>query len=426
MLKSLSVRVVIALALGIGLGAWARTLGDARVVPVVEAIEAFGGLWLNALRMTVVPLVFALVVGGIASAANAVATGRLAARAMAVFGVLIVFAALYTTVATQALLSLFPVDRVAAAAFIAGAGGEQAAGASGLDFTAWLQALAPANAVRAAAEEAMLGLVVFAMFFGFAATQIEARARDALVGLLRAVADTMVVIVRWVLIVAPLGVFALSLGVGLRAGLGAASVLAHYVLIVSGVTALSCLIAYAIALLFGRVPLARFAPASAPVIAVAFSTQSSLASLPAMLESARTLGVSMRVRELVLPLAVAVFRFTSPIANLAVAYFILHLYGIEPPWPVMAGAMVVAIAISIGTVGLPGQVSFFSSMAPICLSLGAPTGLLGILHAVEVIPDIFRTIGNVLGHMAATLIARRGEAGEDAVEVLAGSEERAG
>jgi len=74
---------------------------------------------------------------------------------------------------------------------------------------------------------------------------------------------------------------------------------------------------------------------------------------------------------------------------------------------------------------LPGQVSFFSSMAPISLSLGAPTGLLGIFHAVEVIPDIFRTLGNVLGDMAATLIARRGEkaAGDDPLPLEA---ERAG
>ncbi len=417
MLKSLSVRVVIALALGIGLGAWARTLGDPRVAPTVEAIEAFGGLWLNALRMTVVPLVFALVVVGIASAASAVATGRLAARAMGVFAVLIVFAGLYTTAATEALLTLFPVNREAAAAFIAGAGGEDAPAAQELGFGAWLLMLAPANAIRAAAEEAMLGLVVFAMFFGFAATQIDARGRDALVGFFRAVADTMVVIVRWVLIAAPLGVFALSLGVGLRAGLGAASVLAHYVLVVSSVTAFSCVIAYAIALVFGRVPLTRFAPATAPVLAVAFSTQSSLASLPAMLEAARNLGVAERVRDLVLPLAVAVFRFTSPIANLAVAYFILHLYGIELSLPLVAAGIVVAIAISIGTVGLPGQVSFFSSMAPICLALGAPTGLLGIFHAVEVIPDIFRTLGNVLGHLAATLIARRGEKEEEPAAV---------
>jgi proton glutamate symport protein len=141
---------------------------------------------------------------------------------------------------------------------------------------------------------------------------------------------------------------------------------------------------------------------------VAFSTQSSLATLPAMLECARTgLGVPERITDLVLPLAVAVFRFTSPVANLAVAYFIAHLYGFEPSPLQMIGAIFAAFAASVGAVGLPGQVSFFISMAPICIALGVPLDLLGILLAVEVVPDIFRTVGNVMGDLAVTTILRR-------------------
>jgi Na+/H+-dicarboxylate symporter len=156
------------------------------------------------------------------------------------------------------------------------------------------------------------------------------------------------------------------------------------------------------------VPFLKFARATAPAGVVAFSTQSSLATLPAMLEVAREgLGVPARVTDLVLPLAVAVFRFTSPVANLAVAYFIAHLYGFQPSPLQMTGAIFAAFAASVGAVGLPGQVSFFISMAPICLALGVPLDLLGILLAVEVVPDIFRTVGNVMGDLAATTILRR-------------------
>ncbi len=393
---------------GAGVGAW----GDASARGIAEGVEAVGGLWLNLLRMTIVPLVFALLVNGVASVTDAASTGRLAARALALFAVMLVIAATYSTLATQGLLALWPIDPDGAAALRAGAGGDAATVASAPPaFADWLRSLAPTNPIKAAAEDAILPLVVFGLFLGFAATRLPEAQRTTLTQLFQAVAEAMIVIVRWVLWAAPLGVFALSLGVGLRAGLGAAGVLLQYVVVVSGVTLGVALLPYIVVAIRratgGPVSLAAFARAAAPVQALAVSTQSSLASLPAMIERCRDdLGVSSRVTGLVLPLAVAIFRMTSPVANLAVAYFVAHLYGVEPTVPHMIGALVVALAISIGTVGLPGQISFFASMAPICLALGAPIEALPILLAVEVIPDIFRTVGNVTADMAVTAVLR--------------------
>jgi Na+/H+-dicarboxylate symporter len=168
------------------------------------------------------------------------------------------------------------------------------------------------------------------------------------------------------------------------------------------------LVAYLIALV-GRVPFARFVRAAAPVQVTAFATQSSLACLPAMIERCRDdLGVPDRVGGLVLPLAVSVFRITGPVANFGVALFLVQVYGVHPGAMQYAGATLVAVATSMASVGLPGQVSFFASIAPICLSLGLPVDLLPILIAVEVVPDIFRTVGNVTGDMAITAaLARR-------------------
>jgi Na+/H+-dicarboxylate symporter len=105
-----------------------------------------------------------------------------------------------------------------------------------------------------------------------------------------------------------------------------------------------------------------------------------------------------------LPLAVAVFRYTSPLGNLAVCFFIAALYGLQPSLLQVAVSIFVAFAISVGTVGLPGQVSFVASVAPICAALGVPADLLGILVAVEILPDIFRTIGNVTADLAVTAV----------------------
>jgi Na+/H+-dicarboxylate symporter len=133
-----------------------------------------------------------------------------------------------------------------------------------------------------------------------------------------------------------------------------------------------------------------------------------------MLEAAlRGLKIPPHVADVILPLAVAVFRFTSPVANLAVCFFVAHLYNLEPSLVQIIGAVVVAYAVSIAAVGLPGQISFIASIAPISLALGVPTEVLGILIAVEVIPDIFRTLGNVTGDLAATSILARGQRRED-------------
>ena len=381
-----------------------------------EGIEAFGGLWLNTLRMTVIPLVVSLLITGIASVADAGKTGGLVLRAILLFTFLILFAATYSTLATNGFLSLWPVDREAAASFIAGVGDQAVVVTEPPTFASWLQGLAPYNPVKAAAEDGVLALVVFSVFFGFATTRLAAPMRDQIVSFFRAVSEAMIVIVGWVLLAGPIGVFALALGVGLHTGFGAAGTLFQYVVIVTSVTAGITVIAWIIAITWGGQPIGRFTTAATPVWAIAASTQSSLASLPAMLDAAlRGLRIPPSVADVVLPLAVAIFRFTSPVANLAVVYFVAHLYGIQPTPLQMIGGVFVAYAMSIASVGLPGQVSFIASIAPICLAMGVPTEVLGILIAVEVFPDIFRTLGNVTGDLAATSILARGRSREDDV-----------
>lgn len=414
MLKWLSIITLLALAAGVAVGAMVAGTGDQGLVGLTTEVEYIGSLWLNLLRMTVIPLVFSLLVTGVASVADAASTGRLAARSIFVFGVLLVAATTFACVAFPLVLQLWPVDHDAAASFIAGAGGQPVQPASPPTIGQWLAALAPGNAVAAAAEGAVLPLVVFALFFGFAATQLPAAQRAPMVGFFRAVADTMIIIVRWVLYAAPIGVFALALGVGLTAGVGIVGLIAQYIVIVSAVTAAIVPMAFLFAILWGRAPLGRFANAIAPVLAVATSSRSSLASLPLMVErSIDALGVPDRVVNLVLPMAVAVFRMTSPVANLGVVFFCAAVYGHDLSLGAIVVGGLVAIAISIGSVGLPGEISYVASVAPISMAMGVPIEPLGILVAVEAIPDIFRTVGNVSGDMAATVIVGKGQTASD-------------
>jgi len=409
-LKSLSVQVLIALILGLGVGALTAVYGGDSATPIIEGVEALGGLWLNALRMTVVPLIFAVLVNGIAQVSDAAATGRLALKAMIWFLGLLSLSAVTAVFLVNGLLELWPVGEAASAALRAGAQAPAADMATTPDFATWLKGLAPSNPIKAAAEDAVLPVVVFAVFTGFALTRLSDGRGRALLEVINGLGEAMIVIVRWVLMAAPLGVFALGLGVGLRAGVGAAGVLGHYVVTASLTGLVIAIIAYALAVVVGLVPLGRWARATSPVLAAAFATQSSLSCLPAMIERSRDdLGAPARVANLVLPLAVAVFRMTSPAVNLAVCIFVAKVYGLEPTMLQYVGGVLVALAVSVGSVGLPGQVSFIVSVAPICIALGLPIDLLPILLAVEVAPDIFRTLGNVTGDMAVTAILARDE-----------------
>ena len=410
MLKSLSVRVLIALIAGLALGAAAAAYAGPGIKHAIELIESVGGLWLNSLRMTVVPLIFAVLVTGIAGVADAAATGRLAVKTLLWIVGILTFGACYTVLFADGFYALWPVAQAGGAALKAGATAAPDLVKQAPSIISFVKGLAPQNVIKAASEDSILPLVVFATFFGFAITRLPIARRQGLTDLFQNIGDVMVTIVRWVLLAAPVGVFALGLGVGLRAGIGAAGEIAHYVAAISLANIGMTILAYLFALFVARVPLAIWARSVAPVQVAAFATQSSLACLPAMIERCRDdLGVPDRVTGLVLPLSVAIFRATGPVANLGVALFLLRVYDVHPGVVQLIGAIFVATATSLASVSLPGQVSFFASIAPLCMVLGLPVDILPILIAVEVIPDIFRTVGNVTADMALTAFLARGE-----------------
>jgi Na+/H+-dicarboxylate symporter len=166
--------------------------------------------------------------------------------------------------------------------------------------------------------------------------------------------------------------------------------------------------AYPVAVFGGRVGLGRYVRAVLPSQAVALSTQSSLATLPVMVEGSSELGVPVAVSGVTLPLAVAIFRATGPAMNFAVAIYVAEWFGVPLSPATLAVGVVVATLTSLGSVSLPGTVSYVSAIAPVASTIGAPVSPLGLLVAVETLPDIMRTVGNVTWDVAAaTWLARR-------------------
>ncbi len=224
-------------------------------------------------------------------------------------------------------------------------------------------------------------MVVFVLLFALAITRLPPERRAPLLAFFDSVNHTMMVLVGWVLKLAPVGAFALALGVGLHGGAGAAGAIVQYLLLECAAGGAIMLALYPVAALFGRISPLRFARAVAPPQVVAASTQSSLATLPAMLAAAEgPLAVPPRVAGVTLPIAVSIFKVTSATMNLAVVVFTAHVLGPADlgrradrgPGGGLAGEL---------RRGRPAGCFVRSSPASCrsCLAMGVPTTLLAIL-----------------------------------------------
>lgn len=399
---------LIALLVGLGLGA---TVGGSTspAATAASGTAAFvGTLWLNALKMTVIPLLIALLIVGIAKSREAAAGGRIAAQSVVWIVIICTASAVFGAMMTLLLTHIFPLARETAAALQGALANVEQKSTGPLPGIAdFFKGIIPDNVFAAATNGDILPLVVFSVFFALALARIPEAGRKAIVTLSEGIADALVVIIGWVLWVAPLGVLALAYTVGTTAGSAAFAGLGHYVIIISFVGILVTLAAYPLGIWGGGISPGLFARTMIGPQAVAISTRSSLASLPAMLTAARQMGVRPQVADVALPISVALFRATGPAMNVAVAFYVAHWLGLHPSVGQMIAATAVGAVMSYGAVSLPGEVSYISSIAPIAIALGVPVAPLGLLVAVEMIPDIFRTVGNVTADVAVTAVVDR-------------------
>jgi Na+/H+-dicarboxylate symporter len=414
----LTVRVVVALVSGVAAGLIVRWQAGPALLRAVEILEPVGVLWVNAIRMTVVPLVVALLITGVASASELRAVRAIGLRALAVFLALLAFNAAVGLVVVPPLFAWLHVDATTAAN-LRGTAEVQPATVPG--FAQWLADLVPTNPLAAATQGAMLPLVVFTLAFGLALLTVTADRREAVLDFFRGVADAMLAIVRVVIELAPIGVFALMVPVSARAGLGAAGALGYYVVAISLAQLVFLFLLYPVASLFGGISPMRFARATFPAQAVAIASSSSLASLPALIDGAnRRLQFPPQLTGIVLPLAVSTFKVATPIMWFAAAVFLARLYGIEIG---AAQLLVLAPAAVLTSFSIPGVPhGWLLVISPLLAAMGIPPEGIGLLIAVDAIPDIVATTLNVTADMTATGIVARlsGSPGAALVEPGAG------
>jgi Na+/H+-dicarboxylate symporter len=407
-----STRVLVALIAAILLGTIIGALGSVPLINAADALAPLGTLWVNAIRMTVIPLVISLLITGVASASDVKAIGRIGGRTLLVFVLLSASVAIVVIPLAAALFGLLPriiAVRPALPAGAAAAASEVASSGQVQTVASWLTSLIPTNPIGAAANGAMLPLIVFTLLLAVAIARGAPDSRKPLVDFFRALGDSMLTLVRWIILLAPIGVFALVLPLAAHAGGAMAGGIGFYVAAYSVGCIIVILLLYPVVAVLGGIPVRRFARAALPSQLIAFSSSSSIASLPALVESAeRGLGLPATITGFVLPLAVSTFKIAAPVSWTMGALFVGWFYGVPLHARELATVAIAAVFLSFGVPGIPRGA--FIMLTPLFIAIGLPVEGIGILIAVDALPDLFATTLNVTGDLAAAaLVAKREE-----------------
>lgn len=376
-----------------------------RDTPVPAVIEPIGTLWINAIRMPVLPLIVTMLIAAIAGSRDTRALGAMGVRTLGVMVVLLtIFAAIMTPLAVQ-LLGGIAFDPASTASLREAARFDPSL-LQQVSLREWLLGLVPANPLRAAADGALLPLVVFSLAYGLALSRVADPARAMHVRFCEGVTGAMLRIIGWVLAVAPIGVFALAVSVGAHLGSAAAGAIVTYILACVAALLLALVLLYVITTRLGGISLRTLVPALLPAQTVGFTSRSSLAALPVLLGNARQkLELPENVAGFVLPLTASIFKINSPITWPLGAVLVARLYGVELTDASLVVFAVGSVVLSLTTPGIPS--GGFFVQAPLYVAVGLPPEGLGILIAVDFIPDLFKTLINVTSYASTALLVSR-------------------
>jgi proton glutamate symport protein len=401
-LKASPARILLGLVLGVALGYLCVKSRSPMLARIPGIVAPVGKLFISAIQMCVIPLVASSLILGCAASGQADRIGRLAGKSLAlILGYLSLSAVFAGCIAFPLFERLHrwtqgnaPMILSKAAAPVAAPGG----------LGEWVSALVPYNIFKAAADGALIPLIVVSIAFGMILAGMPASRRDVLLLWIDAIRDAFTRLIDVVLRTAPVGVFCLAVSLPAAMGLGGAGALLGYIVALSLISATFMIfVLYPSVAIFAAVPFKVFVRAAIPAQALAFTSRSSLAALPVTLQTAREgLGIPDEVSSFFFPFAASIFRVGGCMAQMVGICFLATFYGVALSWTQLAGIVVSAVAVSLTVPGIPGGAIIV--MTPILASAGIPLGGMAMLLAVDTIPDMFRTMANVTGWLSAGAI----------------------
>lgn len=406
-------QILIALLLAVLAGSLAGTEGSIAGLRFYDLFAFVGSLFLNALKMLIVPLVVSSIIVGIAGIGSGNALGRLGGKTLLYYFstslLAIVIGLAVVNIVAPGMVDSEParelmglsegVDEVVASVEGKGAG----------DLVDIFLRMVPANVIAAAADGQMLGLIFFSLLFGFFMTRIQEAYAESMYNFWQGVFNVMMKITDLVMKFAPLGVFGLVAKVVADTGFSAFLPLLWFFISVIAALALHFFIALPLILIFiARVSPRKHYRAMAPALLTAFSTSSSSATLPITMECVeKNAGVSNRTSSFVLPLGATVNMDGTALYECVAAMFIAQAYGIELGFVQQFTIVLVALLTSIGVAGIPS--ASLVAISIILAAIGLPIEAVGLILAVDRVLDMCRTAVNVFSDSCGAVVIARSE-----------------
>ncbi len=416
-------QILIALVLAVIAGRLSGTDGELLGMAVYPVYVFIGVLFMNALKMIIVPLVMSSIITGICGIGGTTGLGRLGGKTLLFYMTTSLFAIL-TGLLIVNLLNPGLVNGEPAREILGMNSDELMAvtdkveGRSMSDLSDVFLSMVPSNVIAAAAEGKMLGLIFFSLLFGYFITRIDKEKSELLTRFWQGVADVMMAMTSLIMKFAPLGIFGLVAktiaGIGpdqldeLVVSLGTFTLSVLLALLIHVVVTLPLMLAF-----IGKVnPLAMYR-AMAPALLTAFSTASSSATLPLTMECVEdNAKVSVRTSSFVLPLGATVNMDGTALYECVAAMFIAQAFGLELSFVTQFTVVLVALLTSIGVAGVPA--ASLVAITIILGTIGLPMEAIGLILAVDRILDMFRTAVNVFSDSCGAVIIARTE-GEEGI-----------
>ncbi len=411
-------QILIALLLAVIAGSLTGTDATFFGIRFYAVFDFIGTLFLNALKMLIVPLVVSSIIVGIAGIGSGSAFGKLGMKTLLYYMTTSLFAILIG-LAVVNLVSPGIIDGEPAKELIGLSENTtevvaKVEGKGAGDLVGIFLRMVPTNIVDAAANGQMLGLIFFSLLFGFFMTRIEETYAESMYKFWQGTFQVMMKITDWVMKFAPIGIFGLVAKVVAGTGLSAFVPLAWFFLSALAALAIHFLVVLPLLLYFvGRVNPLNHYRAMAPALLTAFSTSSSAATLPLTMECVeKNAGVSNRTTSFVLPLGATVNMDGTALYECVAAMFIAQAYGLELGAVQQFTIVLMALVTSIGVAAIPS--ASLVAIAIILAAIGLPLEAIGLILAVDRVLDMCRTSVNVFSDSCGTVIIAR-RTGEDGV-----------
>ncbi|MEL6447024.1 MAG: dicarboxylate/amino acid:cation symporter [Pseudomonadota bacterium] len=379
-------------------------------VSIVGVFDFIGTLFLNALKMLIVPLITSSIIVGVAGIGSSGNLGRLGGKTLAFYALTTLLAILVglllINVVNPGVANGEPIGDQLALTEDTDNVAERVKGRGVGDVVEVFLRMVPVNIVQAAADGQMLGLIFFALLFGYFLTKLPEKNRDTMASFWEGVFHIMMDITGLVMKFAPIGVFGLVAETVAKTGFEAARPLFIFSLVVLAALAVHTLVTLPLLLrLVGAKPY-RVLGAMSPAMLTAFSTSSSSATLPVTMDCVENrVGVSGRVSSFVLPLGATVNMNGTALYECTAAMFLAQAYGLDLTFGVQFSIVVIALLTSIGVAGVPS--ASLVAIAIILAAIGLPVEAIGVLMVFDRVLDMARTAVNIFGDACcATIVAR--------------------